>query len=102
VKKLNIPEGKYETTFQSRLNDKWIKPYSDKVIAQKGKEGKKKMLVFSPAFVADCLETLYEIGTEYNEIFKANGGEKIQLVESLNDHPKWIEALKKMVLKAKG
>ncbi len=102
VKRLNIPEGKYETTFQSRLDDKWIKPYSDKVIAQKGKDGKKKMLVFSPAFVADCLETLYEIGTEYDEIFKANGGEKIQLVESLNDSPKWIEALKKMVLKAKG
>ena len=102
VKRLNIPEGKYETSFQSRLDDMWIKPYSDKVIAQKAKEGKKKMLVFSPAFVADCLETIYEIGTEYNEIFKANGGEKIQLVESLNDSPKWIEALKKMVLKATG
>lgn len=98
VKRLNIPEGKYETTFQSRLNDNWIKPYSDKVIIQKAKEGKKKILVFSPAFVADCLETIYEIGTEYNEIFKLHGGEKITLVESLNDHPKWIEALKKMVL----
>jgi ferrochelatase len=100
VKGLNIPEGKYETTFQSRLDDKWIKPYSDRVIREKAKEGKKKILVFSPAFVADCLETLYEIGTEYNEIFKEHGGEKITLVESLNDSPKWIEALKKMVLKA--
>lgn len=100
VKHLNIPEGKYVTTFQSRLDDKWIKPYSDKVIEEKAKEGKKKMLVFSPAFVADCLETIYEIGTEYDEIFKEHGGEKITLVESLNDHPKWIEALKKMVLKA--
>jgi len=98
VKRLDIPEGKYETTFQSRLNDKWIKPYSDKVIEEKAKEGKKKILVFSPAFVADCLETIYEIGTEYNEIFTKHGGEKIQLVESLNDHPKWIEALKNMVL----
>jgi len=98
VKRLNIPEGKYETTFQSRLNDKWIKPYSDKVIEAKAKEGKKKILVFSPAFVADCLETIYEIGTEYQEIFEKHGGEKIQLVESLNDSPKWIEALKKMVL----
>ncbi|MES2394550.1 MAG: ferrochelatase, partial [Bacteroidota bacterium] len=70
VKRLNIPEGKYESTFQSRLNDKWIKPYSDKVVEQKAKEGKKKMLIFSPAFVSDCLETIYEIGTEYNEIFK--------------------------------
>jgi len=98
VKRLNIPEGKYETTFQSRLNDKWIKPYSDKIIEDKAKEGKKKILVFSPAFVADCLETIYEIGTEYQEIFEKHGGEKIQLVESLNDSPKWIEALKKMVL----
>jgi ferrochelatase len=99
VKRLNIPEGKYETTFQSRLNDKWIKPYSDKVIAEKAKEGKKKMLVFSPAFVADCLETIYEIGIEYNEIFTEHGGEKIQLVESLNDSPLWINALKEMVVK---
>lgn len=99
VKRLNIPEGKYETTFQSRLNDKWIKPYSDKVVEQKAKEGKKNLLIFSPAFVADCLETIYEIGTEYDEIFKEHGGEKVTLVESLNDSPIWIEALKKMVLK---
>ncbi|MCW3084293.1 MAG: ferrochelatase [Bacteroidetes bacterium] len=98
VKRLNIPEGKYETTFQSRLNDKWIKPYSDNVIREKAKEGKKKMLVFSPAFVADCLETIYEIGTEYDEIFKEHGGEKVQLVESLNDSPVWIGALKQMVI----
>ena len=98
VKRLNIPEGKYSTTFQSRLDDKWIKPNSDKVIGEKAKEGKKKMLVFSPAFVADCLETIYEIGTEYQEIFEKHGGEKIQLVESLNDSPVWIEALKRMVL----
>ena len=100
VKHLNIPEGKYETTFQSRLDDKWIKPYSDKVVEQKAKEGKKKLLIFSPAFVADCLETIYEIGVEYDEIFKEHGGEKVTLVESLNDSPKWIDALKKMVLNA--
>jgi ferrochelatase len=50
--------------------------------------GKKRLLVFSPAFVADCLETLYEITVEYHEEFKALGGEQVQLVESLNDHPK--------------
>lgn len=101
VKQLNIPEGKYKTTFQSRLDDKWLKPYSDKVIEELAKEGKRKVLVFSPAFVADCLETIYEIGTEYNEIFKEHGGEKITLVKSLNDSPKWISAIKNMVLKAK-
>lgn len=98
VRHLEIPEGKYTTTFQSRLNDKWIKPYSDKVIEEKGRQGLKRMLVFSPAFVADCLETLYEIGTEYNEIFRAHGGEQIDLVESLNEHPAWIASLKEMVL----
>lgn len=98
VKRLNIPEGKYESTFQSRLNDKWIKPYSDKVIADRAKEGKKNILVFSPAFVADCLETIYEIGTEYQEIFHEHGGGKVQLVESLNDSDLWIKALKNMVV----
>lgn len=98
VKRLQIPEGKYETTFQSRLNDKWIKPYSDKVVEEKAKEGKKRLLIFSPAFVADCLETIYEIGTEYDELFREYGGEKVELVESLNDSPAWIAALKKMVL----
>lgn len=98
VKRLGIPEGKYTSSFQSRLDDKWLKPYSDKVVEQLAKEGKKKILVFSPAFVADCLETIYEIGTEYEHIFKQHGGEKLQLVESLNENPKWIEALKKMVM----
>lgn len=97
VRRLQIPAGKYTTTFQSRLDDKWLKPYSDKVIEQLAKEGKKKILVFSPAFVADCLETIYEIGTEYQEIFVQHGGEKVQLVESLNDHPRWIQALTEMV-----
>ncbi|MFL5752371.1 MAG: ferrochelatase [Bacteroidia bacterium] len=99
AKKLNIPVEKYTVSFQSRLNDKWIKPYSDEVIKEKAKQGIKRMLVFSPAFVADCLETIYEIGTEYNEIFREHGGEKIELVKSLNDNEAWVETLKKMILK---
>jgi ferrochelatase len=97
VKHLNIPEGKYTSTFQSRLDDKWLKPYSDKVIEDLAKEGMKKILVFSPAFVADCLETIYEIGTEYNEIFKEHGGESVTLVKSLNDNESWVKAVKEMV-----
>ena len=102
VKMLKIPEGKYTSSFQSRLDDKWLKPYSDKVVAEKGQEGIKKMLVFSPAFVADCLETIYEIGVEYAEIFHQHGGEKIQLVESLNTHSSWVEAIKQRVLQCAG
>lgn len=98
AEKLNIPKEKYTLAFQSRLDDKWLKPYSDKIVAEKAKSGIKRMLVFSPAFVADCLETIYEIGIEYQEIFRHHGGETLDLVESLNKNPKWIEALKKLVL----
>jgi ferrochelatase len=97
VKALSIPEGKYTSSFQSRLNDKWLQPFSDKVVEELGKKGVKKLLVFSAAFVADCLETTYEIGTEYQEIFHKNGGEKITLVESLNAEPVWVEAIGRMV-----
>jgi ferrochelatase len=97
--KLNIPEEKYTVCFQSRLNEKWLKPFSDKVVEEQAKKGAKKLLVFSPAFVADCLETIIEIGGEYQEIFAHNGGEKVQLVPSSNDHPEFISCLKDLVIK---
>ena len=96
--KLNLDEQKYTVCFQSRLDKKWLEPFADKVVIEQAKTGAKKLLIFSPAFVADCLETIIEIGTEYQQLFEEHGGEKVQLVESLNDHPMWIETLKKMVL----
>lgn len=96
--KLQIPREKYTVSFQSRLNNKWLMPFSDQVVAECGKKGMKNILVFSPAFTADCLETIIEIGEEYQDIFKANGGEKVQLVESLNDHPLWVQCLRELVL----
>nr|WP_320118503.1 ferrochelatase [uncultured Marinifilum sp.] len=98
AKKLNIPEEKYTVAFQSRLDKNWLEPFSDKVIEKLAKNGAKKLMVFSPAFVADCLETTIEIGLEYGELFKENGGEDLVLVESLNDHPKWIKTLKDLAL----
>jgi ferrochelatase len=98
AEKLNLPKEKYTVCFQSRLDKKWLEPFADKTIIEQAKKGAKKLLVFSPAFVADCLETLIEIGVEYQQLFKQYGGEKVQLVESLNDHPMWIETLKNMVL----
>ncbi|MEX2597223.1 MAG: ferrochelatase [Salibacteraceae bacterium] len=97
TKALGIPEDKYTVCFQSRLDKNWLEPFSDKVVEEQAKKGAKKLLVFSPAFVADCLETTIEIGEEYQEIFEEHGGEKVQLVESLNDHPLWIETLKDLV-----
>ena len=99
AQKLNLPKERYTVCFQSRLDKDWLEPFSDKVVEEWAKKGAKKLLMFSPAFVADCLETTVEIGIEYQNLFKENGGEKVQLVESLNDSPLWIETLKKMVLK---
>ncbi len=95
--KLGLTEDQYTVSFQSRLDEKWIQPFSDKVIEQWGEEGKKRVLAFSPAFVADCLETLIEIGGEYQEIFEEHGGEKVQLVPSSNDHPRFIDCLEDLI-----
>ncbi len=95
--KLGLTEDQYTVSFQSRLDEKWIQPFSDKVIEQWGKEGKKRVLAFSPAFVADCLETLIEIGGEYQEIFEEHGGEKVQLVPSSNDHPRFVDCLEDLI-----
>lgn len=93
AKKLGLKESDYTTTFQSRLDDKWLTPFSDAVIEEMAKAGKKRLLVFSPAFVADCLETLIEVGDEYQELFEEHGGETIQLVASCNTEPTWVNGL---------
>lgn len=96
--KLNIPAEKYTVAFQSRLDKNWLEPFSDKIVIEQAKKGVKKLMFFSPAFVADCLETTVEIGLEYDKLFKEHGGERLVLVESLNDHPKWIQTLKDLVI----
>lgn len=95
--KLGIKEEDYTVCFQSRLNKKWLMPFSDKVVEEQGRKGAKKLLAFSPAFVADCLETVIEIGEEYQEIFTSVGGEKVQLVPSSNDHDRFIDCLEALV-----
>lgn len=91
---MQIPATNYSVAFQSRLGkEPWIEPYADESIRDLAQKGIKKLLVFSPAFTADCLETTIEIGHEYLELFRKHGGETLQLVESLNDSPAWIEAI---------
>jgi len=97
AEKLDLPQEKYTVCFQSRLgSDPWVQPYTSEIVAKLAKEGKKRLLVFCPAFVADCLETVYEVTEEYGAEFKALGGEHVQLVESLNDAPLWIDAIAEM------
>lgn len=95
---LSLEEGSYTVSFQSRLGrTEWIKPYTDLELARLAREGKKRVVVFCPSFVADCLETLEEIGIRGREIFLANGGESLTLVPSLNDHPAWVETVSELV-----
>ena len=90
VKLLGIPEGKYSQTFQSRLaGDKWLTPYTDVEINKMPEKGIQKLAVVTPAFVADCLETLEEIAMEANEQFLHHGGKEFMAVPCLNDEDEW-------------
>lgn len=94
AKGLNIREEAYTICFQSRLgSDPWIQPYTSDIIQQCAEKKMKRLLVFCPAFVSDCLETTCEISIEYADLFRNLGGEELQLVEGLNDHPNWIKAI---------
>ncbi len=96
--KLNLPDDKCITSFQSRLGkSEWIKPYTEKVVEELAQEGYKKVLIMSPAFIADCLETIVELGMEYKDLFIEHGGETFDMMESLNLHPAWVNVLYNMV-----
>ncbi len=91
---LGLAEDQYITCFQSRLGkDPWIQPYTEDTLQKLAKEGTRKVLAFSPAFVADCLETTIEVGETYAEEFVEAGGELWTLVESLNTHPQWVKCV---------
>ena len=80
--------------FQSRLGRaKWIEPYTEARLDELAARGVKKLLVMCPAFVADCIETLEEIGDRGREQFLAAGGEELRLVPCLNEHEVWVAAL---------
>jgi len=97
VDKLGIPESKYEISFQSRLNNKWLQPFTDKRLEAMPKEGIKKLLVVCPAFVSDCLETLEEIAERGKESFLHAGGKSYSMIPCLNTHPLWVQAITKLV-----
>lgn len=94
AKRLGLKDGSWSLSFQSRLGrDPWLKPFTDVEIPLLAKSGVKRLAVFSPAFVADCLETLEEIAMRGSESFVEAGGETLDLVPSLNADPIWIDAL---------
>lgn len=98
ARKLGLAPSQFSVSFQSRLGrQEWLKPYTDKRVEELAKAGVKRLAVFCPAFVADCLETIEEIGMEAAEDFEHHGGEIFALVPSLNSSPRWAEAVAELV-----
>lgn len=92
---LNIPDGKWSMSFQSRLGrDEWLKPYTAVHLEELPNQGVKKLAVACPAFISDCLETLEEIAEEGKETFLHAGGESFTMIPCLNVHPAWVKTLK--------
>jgi len=101
AKAFGLKKDDYTTTFQSRLGKTpWIQPYTDEVLETLPEKGIKKVLAFSPAFIADCLETKIEVGEEFRDNFIEAGGDVWDLVPSLNDSEIWVECLEDLVRKA--
>jgi ferrochelatase len=95
---LGLETDAHGTAFQSRLGRiPWIQPYTDEMLKELADAGHRRLAILCPAFVADCLETLEEIGIRARDAWRELGGEDLLLVPSLNDHPAWVDALARMV-----
>ena len=89
-----LDPAKWSISFQSRLvGEPWLAPYTDKEFERLAQAGKKRLLVITPAFVTDCLETLEEIRVEGAEDFKAAGGTEFTHIPCLNDQAPWLDVL---------
>jgi ferrochelatase len=98
IKSLGLRSDQYSFSFQSRLGrTKWIDPYTDKVLPELVKKGVRRLAVVCPSFVADCLETLEEIGIRGRDEFIEAGGEELILIPCLNASVSWAESLAKMI-----
>ena len=91
---LGLREQHWTLAFQSRFGrGKWLEPSTQDVLQELGRAGAQRVDVFCPGFVADCLETLEEIGIEGKALFQKAGGGELRVLPCLNDAPEWIEAL---------
>ncbi|MBA4198669.1 MAG: ferrochelatase [Chitinophaga sp.] len=93
---LGINTDKWELTFQSRLDNKWLKPFTDIRLEEMPKQGIKKILILCPAFVSDCLETLEEIAIRGKEVFTEAGGEEYEMIPCLNVNELWVNTVLKL------
>ena len=100
---LGLAADAHGSAFQSRLRgQKWIEPYTDVVVERLLKDGVRRLAVLTPSFVADCLETLEEIGIRLRKQWEDLGGEDLLLIPCINAEPVWVEALAGLVTSATG
>lgn len=93
-----LSDDQYTVCFQSRLGPaKWIQPASSDVVVELANRGIKSVLVQTPSFVADCLETLEEIAIELKAEFVSQGGEDLKLVACLNDDEEWVRSFVEII-----
>lgn len=94
AERLGLDKNDYIASFQSRFGyAEWLKPYTDETLKNLPAEGVKNIAIISPAFSADCLETLEELAVENRHTFTAAGGEKYTYIPALNDRADHIHAL---------
>jgi ferrochelatase len=99
AERAGLEQGSYLMAYQSRAGRQpWLRPYTDETLAELARDGVRDVMVICPGFVADCLETIDEIGHVGLEQFRAAGGETLHLVEGLNDRPRWIAAMTEIAL----
>ncbi|MCP4499127.1 MAG: ferrochelatase [Deltaproteobacteria bacterium] len=98
---LSLGDDEWTLSFQSRLGRaEWIKPYTDSTVKELARAGKKRLAVYCPAFVADCLETLEEIGMEAKDTFVEAGGEDLRLIPCVNSHSTWVQGVVQLAKKS--
>lgn len=96
---LELDADRYRVTFQSRFGPaRWLEPYTEATLRALAREGVRRVDVLCPGFVADCLETLEEIGIGARAVFLQCGGKEFHLLPCLNESPEWIEALAQIAL----
>jgi ferrochelatase len=91
---VNLAAEQYSTAFQSRLGKTpWIRPYTDELLTALAQKGIKKLSISAPSFVADCLETLEELGMRARDQWMSLGGQEFNLIPSMNTDPLWVQAI---------
>ncbi len=94
-----LESGSYVVSYQSRAGkEPWLLPNTDEVFVELAQKGARRVKVICPGFVADCLETIDEIGFVGLEQFQSGGGETLELIAGLNDRPEWISGMAEIAL----